>query len=702
VSGRSTLRTSGIEREPDASLFLSNLGGCTVRTGSMVRWMVIVGSLLAARGSAQTAPDTAMVELPEVLVRSTRPVTTSGGSGAIRANIDSMSVSSAPTMERVLRAMPAAYVRTNSRGEAEVTVRGSESRQVAILMDGVPLTYAWDGRADVSVIPALAAQEIVFVRGLSTLMHGANAIGGVVEFNTRPAGAGAVAPGLQLRGDVDPDGGYGVAGAVTAPRDLGWAVLSARAGVGFRDSPGQRLARGISEPVPTSDDLRANTDTRETNGFASLRLDGGHGAFLSLSGSGFEAERGIAAQLGVSSARFWRYPFIARGIGVLSGGTGRHRMPWGGRADLRMSAGYDRGRTEIDAYDSRSYTTVTAEEEGDDEVVTLRAVATQSLAGHADLLLGGTYGSIRHDEILNGVENAYRQRLWSVSGQTQVALPARGPVRQYDLSVGATFDGADTPMTGNKPSFGRLDRWGGRVGVAAHLGPGATTLHASVSRRARFPSLRELYSGSLGTFEVNPDLDPEQLVAVEGGVTRRAAWGTLQLVGFHHMLSDAVVRIRPPGGNFQRVNQEGIRSVGGEVLASRAFGALELSGDLVAQDVEVLDPSAGLTRPENMPNVMGSIRARTRIGTLVAVAVETEFTGEQFVIDPETGLESRLAASGRLSVECRRAWALGNAMGWVTSVEARAVADNLTDAAQYDAFGLPLPGRGVRLELRVN
>lgn len=668
-----------------------------------VRLLEILGAFWSIGAWAQPLPppDTTIVLAKEVLVRGTRPVATAGGTGAINARIDSLPIPTDPTMEKVLRAMPAVHVRTNSRGEAEVTVRGSESRQVAILLDGVPLTYAWDGRADISVIPALAPQDVSLVRGLNTLLHGANSVGGVVEFNTRHPDPGNTRRGVQLLGDVDQDGGFGVAGAVTAPRNLGWGVLTARAGAGHRDTPGQPLARGITEPIPGDDELRVNTDVRETNGFASLRVDANNGAFLSLTGGGYQAGRGIAAQLGVTAARFWRYPFMARGIGVLGGGTGSHAMPWGGNGDLRISAGYDKGRTEIDAYDSRDYTTVSAEEDGNDEILTVRAVASQTIGGHSDVRLGATYGDIRHDEVLNGVQNDYRQTLTSIAGQSVISFPVGGTVRQFDVTGGATYDAARTPRTGNKASFADLDRWGGRLGVAAHLGTGGSTLHASISRRARFPSLRELYSGSLGSFEINPDLKPEELLATEAGWTSPAAWGTVQIVGFYHMLADAVVRIRPPGQNFQRVNQEGIRSIGTECLASRAFGRLQLSGDVIIQNVDVLDPSAGLTRPENMPEVMGAMRAQYLLGAGLLVAAEAEYTGQQFVLDPETGAEAVLAAAGRLNVEFRHAWDLGGGAGWFGSFEVRAMAENLTDTPQYDAFGLPLPGRSMRFEFRV-
>ena len=206
-------------------------------------------------------------------------------------------------------------------------------------------------------------------------------------------------------------------------------------------------------------------------------------------------------------------------------------------------------------------------------------------------------------------------------------------------------------------------------------------------------------SGALGTFEPNPDLRPEHLVALEAGVTARASRGSLQVVGFHHRLSDAVVRIRPPGQRYQRVNQEGVRSAGVEVLASRAVGVLELSADVTGQGVRVLDPAAGLTRPENMPEWMGGLRARMPLGGGLHAAVEARFTGEQFVIDPEHDAESRLAPAGRLDVELSRDWPVRGG-GWFRGLQLRAAFDNLTDAVQFDAYGLPRPGRTMRLELR--
>lgn len=77
-----------------------------------------------------TRTDSTVFRVPAIQVVATRPVTTVGGSSAIEVRVDSLSLPAAPMLEQVLREIPTLHVRTNSRGEAELSVRGSESRQV--------------------------------------------------------------------------------------------------------------------------------------------------------------------------------------------------------------------------------------------------------------------------------------------------------------------------------------------------------------------------------------------------------------------------------------------------------------------------------------------------------------------------------------------------------------------------------------------
>ena len=104
-----------------------------------------------------------------------------------------------------------------------------------------------------------------------------------------------------------------------------------------------------------------------------------------------------------------------------------------------------------------------------------------------------TYADVSHDEILTpGGANTYRQRLWSLAAESEWRLGDSGRTR---LSLGTVVDGSDTPESGDKPPLDRLTEYGVRLGMSSLVSQGLL-LHGGVSRRARFPSLRELYSGA--------------------------------------------------------------------------------------------------------------------------------------------------------------------------------------------------------------
>ena len=105
--------------------------------------MMVLGLSTPAMGQRADS----VMRVPGITVQGTKAVTTVGGSSAIQLQLDSIPTPPAATLDQLLRRMPLLHVRTNSRGESELSARGSESRQVAVLVDGVPITLAWDARA---------------------------------------------------------------------------------------------------------------------------------------------------------------------------------------------------------------------------------------------------------------------------------------------------------------------------------------------------------------------------------------------------------------------------------------------------------------------------------------------------------------------------------------------------------------------------
>jgi iron complex outermembrane receptor protein len=652
-----------------------------------------------------TRTDSSVITLPALEVHAApTPVATVGGTSGLRARLDSMALPAAATFEQVLRELPMLHVRRNSRGEAEISVRGSESRQVAVLVDGVPLTLAWDGRADVSVIPATAPQSIKFIRGLSSMLYGPNVLGGIVEMGVGQSFFQPHSASAAIASEVDHLGGVGTSGTVTLPftsDNAGWLV---RAGGSHRDSPGLPLARNVVEPLPATNDVRVNTDATNIDGFLAVRYQNYGGPWFSFSGSTFTAERGIAAELGVEDgARFWRYPHVSRTLMVASGGTGDHRTPLG-RGDLEASVGLDLGRTDIDSYTDRTYTTMDAFENGRDRGLTLRLLGDHTITSHGDFRAAFTLSDIRHDESLPDGDARYRQRLWSVGGETMWRVIERGTdINWFRVSMGGAYDVAATPESGGREPLGTIAQWGGRIGATIGLRDGNTLVHAAVSRRGRFPSLRELYSGALNRFAPNPDLKPEKLLAIEAGVTTRLGNGEVQLVGFRHQLNDAVVRTTLPDRRYFRVNRDRLNSLGLELLASLAVGPVALGGDVTLQSVDLTDTQASVTHePENLPKVFGSAHAAFPLPLGVRALAEVRYTGHQYCIDPGTGEDSRLSAGATFDAELARTWNLhSGGSAWFGRLETRVAVDNVGDVALYDQCGLPQPGRLFRFQVRV-
>jgi len=66
-----------------------------------------------------------------------------------------------------------------------VSMRGSTSAQVLILVDGVRMNSALSGGVDLSLIPVDNIERIEIVRGGSSALHGADAMGGVINIITK-------------------------------------------------------------------------------------------------------------------------------------------------------------------------------------------------------------------------------------------------------------------------------------------------------------------------------------------------------------------------------------------------------------------------------------------------------------------------------------------------------------------------------------
>ncbi|MFN9086494.1 MAG: TonB-dependent receptor plug domain-containing protein, partial [Gemmatimonadaceae bacterium] len=349
------------------------LAACALATPATLRGQTVRDSVRADSVRA----DSAAQALGAVTVSTARAAGVVGGAAAVVVKPSELRASPAPLLDQALRESPFVLVRQNSRGEMEISVRGSDSRQAAVLLDGVPITLGWDHRTDPSLIPLTGSERMVIVRGLGSLLNGPNTLGGSIEISHdafgQPAGGRLFAgAGVDQYQASVATLGYGRRVA-----EFGGGALSIKAGLAHRQRDGVALPGGAPDPTAVNG-LRTGTDLQQTDGFASVRWNNRRGSSLGVLYSAYDAERGVPPEEHIRAPRLWRYPYARRSIAMASANTGLFRTPFG-HASLDVGVGVNRGDFKIETFTNRSFATINGSELGDERTVTSRALLTHSL-----------------------------------------------------------------------------------------------------------------------------------------------------------------------------------------------------------------------------------------------------------------------------------------------------------------------------------
>jgi vitamin B12 transporter len=149
-----------------------------------------------------------------------------------REDIEAAPATDLPGLLRTLTSVDIAQ--TGPLGsQTSVFMRGADSRQVLVLIDGAPLARADFGSAPWELVPLDQIDHIEIVRGNLSSLYGAQAVGGVVQIFTRHG------TGTSVAGSGGNDGQFALSGTVgrrfgdpVTPLELS-ATLSAQTTDGF-------------------------------------------------------------------------------------------------------------------------------------------------------------------------------------------------------------------------------------------------------------------------------------------------------------------------------------------------------------------------------------------------------------------------------------------------------------------------------------
>ena len=171
----------------------------TKKTASLFALSATAISLWAQNGFAQGNDDTQIVtanRFAEPVSGVLAPTTV-----VTRDEIDRWQ---AKSLTDVMRRLPGVDVAQSggSGQQSSLFIRGTESRHVLILIDGIRLNQAGiTGSSDLSQIPLSLVQRIEYIRGARSAVYGSDAIGGVVNIIT-----GRSQPGTTLTAGMGSNG----------------------------------------------------------------------------------------------------------------------------------------------------------------------------------------------------------------------------------------------------------------------------------------------------------------------------------------------------------------------------------------------------------------------------------------------------------------------------------------------------------------
>lgn len=483
------------------------------------------------------------------------------------------------SVAEALDAVTGADSRATGKGEKQVSIRGFGQNGVKVLVNGVPAYEGYFGSLDLGSLPVESVEKIVITKGASSILYGANTMGGVVNIITKK-GNGPAGAGFSASAGNENTQNYSL------NCSAGSKKLNFYAGMNRMTSDGTGLSGNFDRENPL------------TGRDSPFREDGGRRELSDFQRHSFHANAGFLPDDDTRISLFFDYFNNKRGCPVFSGRYWRFAdwRQWQVHlaAERRFSPLLKvTGRTFfVDHYD-----------ELEDVSKEKNAVKVQSWfdrsryldysagAGlSADLSMPGwlirsglTCQKDAHRENEFNSKNKNGEIIsegWSDEKTYEADSMTLGAESYFILTermtghLGCGYDHFFPIRSGDRPAPEDTGALSPQAGLSFTVAANAE-LFTSIGRKNRFPRMKELYSRRAGG---NPDLKPEQTVAFELGLKRQSAAGKAFLSFFNNEVSDLIQSSTDPDGNSVYLNIGKARLYGIETgVAFRILRVLEAS-----------------------------------------------------------------------------------------------------------------------------
>ncbi len=483
-------------------------------------------------------------------------------------------------LSEVLSYTSGTFVSTGSKSEFRIKIRGFESQRITLLYDGIPVYEPFFNSFDLKTITAEEVSNIKVVKGASSVLYGPNALGGVVNIITRRPDP----PSFTLKTFYDSNDSLGVSssGAVR------WGNLFLSGFALYEKSDGFKWNSNAENT------LRENNDYERQNITGKIYFYPGQNSEILLEAGYYSSEFGIPYATEHYRPRYWRFKSWDR-FQLNLGGI----FPFLNNGNLKLRGYYVRHDNVLDSYLDADLSELQWEStyKNDSSGAFLLGSLPYLSRSELNFSLNFREDRVRIQDEVGEEWQEYEHRTFSAGMESHFGLSPK-----WKLVAGASLDHLRKYSGEDKTTLNPI------AGVKFNPSD-FVDIHATLSQKSRFPSMKSLYSTSTG----NPDLMDERGTSYEVGLRYEKKF-LLSGAVFYNKIRDLINPVRLPDGSQTNLNVGKARIFGFELEFQETFSWLDLSVSYTFLDGENEEERRPLDLvPESQLNFVLSLNGKKGI-----------------------------------------------------------------------------------------
>lgn len=466
-----------------------------------------------------------------------------------------------------------------ARNERLIYLRGFNSRQVPLFMDGIPVYVPYDGNVDLNRFTTFDISRIDVSKGNASVLYGPNTLGGSVNLVSRRPSKKLEAnltTGMGTDSKFDPN--YYQTALNFGSNQGGWYI---QGGASYLDRQFWRLSDDFSPTAYEDGGVRENSGNTDYKGNIKLGLTPNDTDEYALTYSNQSGRKDTPPYAGSDSTyfpRFWRWPYWDKeSVYFLS------KTQFGDDHTVKLRAYHDTFKNSLQSYDDANYNSMRMpyafDSHYDDYTFGGGIEYGTTWIDQHELKLAFSYKQDVHREVNNKdkPQQRFADELFSYAIEDSYA-----PIDALMFVVGASYEQqkqlqaqdlvnnqiVSFPLSGTKDAYNVQ-------GSAFYRIVDDLQVHASIARKNRFATIKDRFSYRLGTALPNPALQPENTLNYELGADDKA-FGFLDYGGnvFFSQIDNAIESVtlpnsrcsRPPCSQMQNIGQQ--ENLGIELFAT--------------------------------------------------------------------------------------------------------------------------------------